>query len=186
MMIHMKWLSILLVLAAMPLSAQTPRSVRHGGPRGAPRTGLYGHRGYCPGRVGCGWGIPAGYLDPSWDDDSYEETAPNDEASQAAPETGLERLVMEPPAEPQVIDVPAGESGAAPAPLPTVFVLRQGARIESQSYLLTSEFLILGSGTRTRKIPRSELDEEATVNANQERGIALRIPAGSNEVSLSF
>jgi hypothetical protein len=39
---------------------------------------------------------------------------------------------------------------------------------------------------RLRIVPFDKLDIDATISANRERGIDLRIPADRNEISLGF
>jgi hypothetical protein len=93
----------------------------------------------------------------------------------------------EPPAKAQVIEFPAAASSAAAKTLPpTIFILADGERLETRRFVLTASNLSVSIGRRQRTIPVDSLDIDATVTANQERGIDLRIPADRNEISLSF
>ena len=74
---------------------------------------------------------------------------------------------------------------APPAP-PAVFILTSGERLESSHYVLTSASLQVQSGERTRTIPLSSINVDATVAANHQRGLDLKIPRNTSEVMLSF
>jgi hypothetical protein len=92
-----------------------------------------------------------------------------------------------PAAGPKVIDLPGAMSSASVKPQPpATFVLRNGERLESRRYLLTHDSLYLTIDRQQRTIPLAMLDINATVAADHERGIDLRIPADRSEISLSF
>jgi len=92
-----------------------------------------------------------------------------------------------PPAKAQVIEIPVAANSAAARPLPpAVFVLADGERLEASRFVLTSNTLSLNVNRRQRTIPFEQLDLDATLAANHERGIELRVPADHNEISLSF
>jgi len=74
---------------------------------------------------------------------------------------------------------------AKPTP-PAVFILKNGDRLESSHYRLTVNSLRLQQGETQRTIPMSEVNQEATIAANQQRGIALVIPKNKSEIMLSF
>lgn len=92
----------------------------------------------------------------------------------------------------KIIDVPdAGakrEANAAPAAqVPAVFVLKSGQRIEAQRFTIAQGFVRLPqAGTGERRIPVADLDIAATLSANKARGIDLKIPTASNQVTLRF
>jgi len=67
-----------------------------------------------------------------------------------------------------------------------MFILRNGERFEARRYLLTHDNLSLTVDRRQRSIPLAMLDIDATVAANRERGIDLRIPADRSEISVGF
>lgn len=80
---------------------------------------------------------------------------------------------------------------AAPAPRdplrPTVFVFRDGHREESSDYSIISGTIYAQgnywvNGSWTKKIPVSQLDIPATLQANEERGVRFVLPSGPNEV----
>ena len=67
-----------------------------------------------------------------------------------------------------------------------MFILTNGERIESRQYLVTYDQVQLTVDRQPRTIPLSMLDLNATLAADRQRGIDLRIPAGQNEISLGF
>jgi hypothetical protein len=92
-----------------------------------------------------------------------------------------------PAASPLVIDIPNMGKSARPKPRkPAIFILANGQRLESQRYTLTASNLYVTIDRQERTIPISMLEINATVAANRERGIGLRIPADRSEIFLSF
>jgi hypothetical protein len=86
-----------------------------------------------------------------------------------------------------VIDLPGAADSAASKPLPSaMFILTNGERLEAERYLLTHDNLYVTIDHQQRTIPLAMLNLNATVAADHERGIDLRIPADRNEISLSF
>jgi thiol-disulfide isomerase/thioredoxin len=83
----------------------------------------------------------------------------------------------------QVITAPAASIPVKP-PGPAVFVLNNGQRLEAQHYTLTADSLRTTIDGQPRTIPLSALDLKATVAANRERGIDLKIPSNRSEISL--
>jgi hypothetical protein len=98
----------------------------------------------------------------------------------------------EPPAaKPLVIEVPAEIPSAANSREtkilpPTIFILEDGERVETRRFLLTASVLSFSVDRQQRVVPFDMLDIDATVSANHDRGIDLRIPVDRNEISLSF
>jgi hypothetical protein len=93
----------------------------------------------------------------------------------------------EPPAKAQVIEIPgAARSATAKMLPPAVFILTNGEQLETRRFVLTASNLSVSIERRQRIIPLDMLDLNATVAANQQRGIDLRIPNDRNEISLSF
>jgi hypothetical protein len=87
----------------------------------------------------------------------------------------------------QVIEIPDTQKSTQTNPLPTtVFVLTDGERLETERYLLTANSLFVTVHRAGRTIPLRMLDVDATVAANRDRGIDLRIPSDQNEISLRF
>jgi hypothetical protein len=87
----------------------------------------------------------------------------------------------------QLIEIPSDGRATARKPLPpTIFILMSGEKLESRQFLLTASDLSIKVGRYARTIPLETLNMDATIAANLERGIDLRIPADRNEISLSF
>jgi hypothetical protein len=69
---------------------------------------------------------------------------------------------------------------------PTVFILFNGDRFESSNYLLTTSSLRVQQGEAQRTIPLDAINLDATIAANHERGVDLKIPKSKSEIVLSF
>jgi hypothetical protein len=92
-----------------------------------------------------------------------------------------------PPAVAQIIEIPsAANQKQVSLPLPAIFVLANGERLETQRFVLTVSSLSVNIDRLEHVIPLEAIDLGATTAANRERGINLRIPADRNEISLSF
>ena len=89
-----------------------------------------------------------------------------------------------PPA--QVINIPSAGSSVARSLPPTVFILSNGEKLESDRYVLTANNLSVNVHRSVRTIPLDMLDIDATLAANHDRGIDLRVPNDRNEISLRF
>jgi len=74
---------------------------------------------------------------------------------------------------------------AKPAP-PAVFILANGERLESSNYFLTSDSLQVEQGETQRTIPMAKVNVNATLAANHQRGINLKIPANTHQITLGF
>jgi len=64
--------------------------------------------------------------------------------------------------------------------------LANGERFEARRFVLTASNLSVSIDRQQRTVPFDMLDVNATITANHERGIDLRIPADRTEISLSF
>ncbi len=178
------------------LCAQRAAATFHGNAARPPgRSGFAGRRGssnrFFPGRSrfhhdGAG-GVFATYFVPY--DEPFDYEQPETEAVTNGP---VPPVVIPPtPAPPvpkaQVIEIPgAANSTAAKMLPPTIFILANGERLETRRFLLTATNLSFSVDRQPRTIPLDRLDLDATIAANQDRGIDLRIPADRNEISLSF
>jgi hypothetical protein len=93
-----------------------------------------------------------------------------------------------PPADAQVINIPAAPGAAEQAKNqpPVIFVLKNGERLETRRFLLTANDLSVTVDHTKRRISFDSLDLGATLAANRERGVNLQIPADRNEIALSF
>jgi hypothetical protein len=100
---------------------------------------------------------------------------------------GQVRMSENPPPKSQIIDIPgAANLEVAKTLPPTIFILINGERLESRRFLLTASDLSLNVNRCYRSIPLQMLNLDATIAANRERGIDLRVPTDRNEISLSF
>lgn len=72
-------------------------------------------------------------------------------------------------------------------PVPAaVFILSNGERLESGDYVMTNDSLRLDQKGTQRTIPLSSLNVNATVAANRERGLDLKIPSNKGQMTISF
>jgi len=173
---------------------------------GSGRRGFRGNRGFGYGYGYGAWYSPYAYdsLDwdlPYWD---YVNFPPSDDysANPAYPPPGYGPAEYGPPpvrpqptanvpqryvASPKLIEVP--ESGKEPAERPqppAVFVLNNGEHLESSHYVLSAESAQIEVGRQQRIIPISSLDVDATLAANQQRGVQISIPTRQNSLFVSF
>jgi hypothetical protein len=202
-----------IVLASAMLQAQTMsggmsggmNGGMSGGARGAspagnghgmrPGNGLVGPRvrhHQVPGNGGL-W-LPYEYWGDDWEDSGsdYAENQPADDGSQepvpaSRPVVMASRQPITPPAQsPKLVEIPLPKDAAATPQAPTLFVLTNGERLESQNYVLTSDWLRVEIGRKQVTIPISSLDLPATIAANRERGIEMNVPRDHSSVYLSF
>ena len=145
------------------------------------------------------WDGPFAWDPYVWD---YVNFPPSDNAgrgpsySQSANTTSPQVIVVEkqdpwspaPPQEPsKLIELPQSkEAPVAKQSPPTLFILKDGGRLESRRYLLTDQSLKIEDGRQQHTILVSALDLEATIAANHERGIEVTIPRDRNTVFLAF
>jgi hypothetical protein len=61
----------------------------------------------------------------------------------------------------------------------TVLIFKDGVKREVTNYAIMGQYVFVFSGDR-RKIPLSEIDVDATVKANEDRGTEFKIPSSSN------
>ena len=88
----------------------------------------------------------------------------------------------------KMIEVPtAASTGSPAADTPVLIVLRDGQKREVTRYTITGAYLYDSSkALETSRIPLDELDLEATVHVNAERGVPFAIPTQKNEVVVRF
>ena len=88
---------------------------------------------------------------------------------------------------------PATDAGRSrkPAlkPLPTILVFRDHREEVTSAYAIVGDALYAQTdywitGAWTKKIALADLDLPATIETNQQRGVAFKLPGGSNEVVL--
>jgi len=140
----------------------------------------------------------ASWYDPYWDEGEPLEFYPQSESSVTSPAVVTPPVVIveshdyrppaPAPAGPKLIEVPPTKGSATttkPEP-PTLFVFASGERLEARRYTLTADSLRVEIGRQQRRISLGEIDVDATVAANRERGIDLKIPTDRNEIFLGF
>jgi hypothetical protein len=118
--------------------------------------------------------------------DGYE---PSD-AEAATNPSGFPLIIPRAPAplpKSQFIEIPSAANAAPPKmPPPAVFILVNGERLEVRRFLLSASLLSVSIDRQQRTVPLAMVDFDATLSANRERGIDLRIPDDRNEISLGF
>ncbi len=185
-------LVLLIALGSTPADAQA----RIGGGRGG-RTFHSGHSGrgfihHFPAHRNFGTSVIYPYY-PFYSEPMYEPPAPAptvvvvpaERESQPAVAAQPQRLV--PPA---VIDLPVvvERSGVQLRQRPaTVFILADGRRVEAKRYSITYSSVEISEPRRPAlQIPISQLDLDATLTTNHQRGIDLEFPRSQGELYLTF
>jgi hypothetical protein len=117
----------------------------------------------------------------------YEQPEPEAVTNGPAPPVVIPQTPAPPLPKAQVIEIP-GTASSTPAKMvpSTIFILANGEQLETRRFLITASNLSFSIGRQQRTIPLDRIDLDATIAANHERGIDLRIPADRNEISLSF
>jgi len=80
---------------------------------------------------------------------------------------------------------PATDAVAKPTP-PALFILADGKQLESSHYYLTAQNLVVEDGPKPQTIPLTALNREATIAANQKRGLDLKFPNSTSQMTISF
>ena len=167
--------------------------------RGSINSGFH-HRSNYPG-YGYGYGYYwpiygayGGYWDAPWEfnDLGPEEQPPYQQQPSTAP---APVVVMQssppapyvPAASPKLVEVPQdGPATAAKNLPPALFVLSNGEKIETDRYMLSANSLSVDVGRRQRTIPLTDVNIDATLAANHQRGLDLTIPRDPNSIVLGF
>jgi hypothetical protein len=77
---------------------------------------------------------------------------------------------------PQSSPAPAASKSHDDDP-PTTLVFRDGKRMETQNYAIVGNTLwLMADNGHMQKVPLSELDREATLKSNEDRGVDFRVP----------
>jgi hypothetical protein len=194
-----RWLAFVAgFLLVLPVSAQMRSSISAGPvgrplpPSGlnGPRFGNHFHRG---NRFGGGAVIyPYGFYDDYYDNRSSavsEQPAPVVVVREEQPAVVAAAPAL-PPADPKIIEVPEASNRVAKSATPSIaaiFILSDGRRIESQNYTVTDSILTIKESHRpSQQIPLSQLNVDATLAANRERGLDLQLPESRSEILISF
>lgn len=91
-----------------------------------------------------------------------------------------------PPQSPKLVEIPLPKDAVIKPKPPALFVLNSGEQLESRRYVLSVDSLRIDLGRNQRVIPISALNVDATVAANQERGIVLAFPQDRSSLFLGF
>jgi hypothetical protein len=138
-----------------------------------------------------GYGYPYypyyGFYDPWWDSGSSSD---EDQASQRQMASEMNEENLE---EQQMLGEQDQDAYARPMPRPrsaqpvsdpharndpaTVLVFRNGQQREIQNYAIVDGLLWNFTPARTEKIPLAVLDIQATIKANDDRGVDFRLPS---------
>ena len=87
----------------------------------------------------------------------------------------------------KVIDVPRTNTDLPLKPSPkTIFVFKNGERLEVDHYTIDAGVLYLTKDGQQRAAALSTLDIQASLDANHERGVELKIPQSRSEVTIAF
>jgi hypothetical protein len=131
-----------------------------------------------------------GYGDLWYNEEPPDYDGPSETAPMPVPmmaHGGNSRPVPVHTAGPKIIELPVAEDSAAAKPAQAaMFILKNGRRIEARQYLVTYDHVQLTVNRQQHTIPLARLNIDATLDANHQRGIELRIPAGRSEISLGF
>ncbi|MGA2373302.1 MAG: hypothetical protein ACLPPV_09460 [Candidatus Korobacteraceae bacterium] len=91
------------------------------------------------------------------------------------------------PESPKLIELPDSKDAAPPKPdVPALFVFANGKQLEARRYTITPDSLRVEIDRQQRTIPLGELNLEATIAANRERGIDLKVPTDGSQIFLGF
>ena len=144
-------------------------------------------------RGGAFWGYPwwySGFYDPYWwwdDHSSYDDDYSRDReiAMEMDQQSLAEQRMLRQEEEEGDQDAyasprrsqPAQES-SNPAPIipATILVFRDQHKQDVQNYAIVGQTLWDFESQRTQKIPLSDLDVQATIKANDDRGVTFRVP----------
>ena len=143
---------------------------------------------------GWGWGWSDPWLWSSWDDqdrrfdeDYYRQYEMAERWNQQSLAEQRMRRQEEEDGDQDAYSARSSEHRSAPEAasqppepaVPTVLVYRDQHKQEVQNYAIVGQTLWAFSAGRTQKIPLANLDVTATEKANDDRGVAFRVPAAN-------
>lgn len=187
-----------LLVSMVPGAAQMPSTVSAGPIRiGRPhppgifsqqRFGRHFHGNHF-GTVVYPYGIYDGFFDSGYPE-VVEQPAPpvivvRDTPAATAPAAPIPVA----PAEPRMIEVsqPAIMFSSATRTPPAIFVFTDGRRLESQNYTITDTMLTIKEPRRpAMQVPLNQLDLDATLAENRQRGLNLQLPESRSEILIGF
>lgn len=154
---------------------------------------VYGYGGFYPGYYG-GYGLDWDL--PYWDYVNFPPTngapGPENEAQgygyNPAPQVAASRgpAPATPVQSPKLIEVPLPNDVVLKPQPPAMFVLTNGEKLESRRYVLSADSLQIDINRKRRTIPISELNIDATIAVNQQRGIDVSIPQDRSSLFVGF
>ena len=189
------------LLLVLPAAAQM-RSVISAGPVGAG----HGHPGGIITRPGFGRGFhhgnrfgtviypySFGYYDSFYGEpypEVVEQPSPVVVVRDERPATPAASPVQIAPADPKLIEVPEPQitrtSTIARSPS-AIFILTDGRRLETQNYTVTDTQLTIKEAHRPAvQVPLDQLNVQATLAENHQRGLDLQLPESRSEILVGF
>lgn len=93
------------------------------------------------------------------------------------------------PAEPRMIEISQSATvfSSATKTSPAIFVFTDGRRLESQNYTITDTMLTIKEPRRpAMQVPLNQLDIDATLAQNRQRGLNLQLPESRSEILIGF
>jgi hypothetical protein len=87
---------------------------------------------------------------------------------------------------PKLIEVPLPNDAVVKPQPPALFVLTNGEKLESRRYVLSADSLQIDINRKQRTIPISQLNVDATIAANQQRGLDVSIPQDRSSLFVGF
>lgn len=97
-----------------------------------------------------------------------------------------ERAAAPPVESPKLIEIPLPKDEVVKPQPPALFVLANGEKLESRRYVLSADSLQIDINRKQRTIPLSELNVDAIIAANQQRGIEVSIPQDRSSLFVGF
>lgn len=97
-----------------------------------------------------------------------------------------ERAPAAPVQSPKVIEIPLPNDAVVRPQPPALFVLTNGEKLESRRYVLSADSLQIDVNRKQRTIPISQLNVDATIAANQQRGLDMSIPQDRSSLFVGF
>jgi hypothetical protein len=87
---------------------------------------------------------------------------------------------------PKLIEVPLPAGTVVKPQPPALFVLTNGEKLESRRYVVSADSLQIDVDRKQRTIPISQVNVDATIAANLQRGIEVSIPQDRSSLFVGF
>jgi len=127
--------------------------------------------------------VPYAYPFPAYMGDNapeYMDDPPSPDAQSQRDEAARQRLEEDYRAQLNSRDQQAQPSEPVRAQPSTVLIFKDGHQIEVGNYAIVGTTLYDLSGGHSRKVELADLDLEATLKENDQRGVEFQLPAGTN------